>query len=105
MYGLPLSQVKFLASLMNSKHYNSFFSSLPIGGQDGTLKSMFQNSDAYGKVFAKTGTLNKVKALTGFIKTETGKTLVFSILVNNYAGSVSQVKSKMENLLEPVLKL
>ena len=100
-----LSQVKFLSSLMKSKYFNSYFSSLPIGGQDGTLKSMFKDSDAKGKVFAKTGTLNKVKALTGFIKTDTGRTLVFSILVNNYAGSVSQVKSKMEELLEPVLKL
>lgn len=100
-----LSQVKYLSSLMGSKYYNSFFNSLPVGGQDGTLKSMFKDSEANGRVFAKTGTLNKVKALTGYIKTNSGKTLVFSILVNNYAGSVSQVKNKMESLLEPVLKL
>ncbi|MFC6267939.1 D-alanyl-D-alanine carboxypeptidase/D-alanyl-D-alanine endopeptidase [Frigoriflavimonas asaccharolytica] len=100
-----ISQVKFLTSLMSSKYYKSFFASLPIGGEDGTLKRMFNDSPASGQVFAKTGTLNKVKALTGFIKTDSGKTLVFSILVNNYSGSVSQVKSKMEELLEPVLKL
>ena len=101
----PLSQVKFLSSLMTSKYFNSFFSSLPIGGEDGTLKRMFNESDASGRIFAKTGTLNKVKALTGFIKTDSGRTLAFSILVNKYSGSVSQVKRKMEELLEPVLKL
>lgn len=100
-----ISQVKFLSTLMSSKYYKSYFASLPIGGEDGTLKSMFNDSPASGKVFAKTGTLNKVKALTGFIKTDSGKTLIFSILVNNYSGSVSQVKNKIEQLLEPVLKL
>lgn len=101
----PLAQVKFLSSLISSKYFTSFFTSLPIGGEDGTLKKMFNESEASGRVFAKTGTLNKVKALTGFIKTDSGNNLVFSILVNGYAGSVAQVKSKMEDLLEPVLKL
>ena len=101
----PIAQVKFLTSLMKTKYYNSFFNSLPVGGEDGTLKRMFNDSPASGQVFAKTGTLNKVKTLAGFIKTNSGKTLVFSILINNYAGSVSQVKGKMEDLLEPVLNL
>ena len=50
-------------------------------------------------------TLNKVKTLAGFMKTNTGKTLVFSLLINNYGGSVDQVKSRMEQLLVPALKL
>ena len=98
----PISQVKFLASLMDKKYYRSFFESLPIGGQDGTLKKMFLGT-GYGSVYAKTGTLSKVKALTGYVKTYSGKTLVFSILVNNFAGSADQVKARMEQMIEPVL--
>ncbi len=98
----PISQVKFLSSLMDKKYYQSFYNSLPIGGQDGTLKRMFLGS-GYGLVNAKTGTLNKVKTLAGYIKTSTGKTLAFSLMVNNYAGSVDQVKSRMEQIIEPVL--
>ncbi|MGC4130296.1 MAG: D-alanyl-D-alanine carboxypeptidase/D-alanyl-D-alanine-endopeptidase [Bergeyella sp.] len=97
----PISQVKFLTSLMDKEYFNAYFESLPIGGQSGTLKKMFTGS-GYGIVHAKTGTLNKVKALAGYIKTYTGKTLVFSLLVNNYGGSVDQVKYRMEQLLEPV---
>ena len=41
----------------------------------------------------------------GLMKTNSGKTLVFSLLINNYAGSVDQVKSKMEQLLQPALSL
>lgn len=58
-----------------------------------------------GQIFAKTGTLNKVKTLAGYMKTNTGKTLVFSLLVNNYSGSVDMVKKKMEKILEPALDL
>lgn len=100
----PISQVKYLTSLMNQKYYKTYFNSLPIAGQSGTLKSMFAG-EGNGQIFAKTGTLNKVKTLAGYIKTNSGKTLVFSLLVNNYAGSVSQVKSKMEKILQPALDL
>lgn len=97
-----ISQVKFLSSLMDKKYFKSYYNSLPIGGQDGTLKKMFFGS-GYGRVYAKTGTLNKVKTLAGFVKTNSGKTLVFSLLINNYAGSVDQVKSRIETILDPVL--
>ncbi len=100
----PISQVKYLSSLMGSKFYKTYFNSLPIGGQSGTLKSMFL-TEGNGQVFAKTGTLNKVKTLAGYLKTNSGKTLCFSLMVNNYAGSVSQVKSKMEAILKPALDL
>lgn len=100
----PLAQVKFLASRMNEKYYKSFFDSLPIAGQTGTLKRSFQGN-GYGQIYAKTGTLNKVKTLAGYIKTNSGKTLVFSLMLNNYAGSVDQAKNRMEKILQPVLDL
>lgn len=100
----PISQVKFLTNIMNEKYYKTYFDSLPIAGQTGTLKSMF-SGEGYGQIYAKTGTLNKVKTLAGYMKTHTGKTLVFSLLINNYAGSVDQVKSRMEQILQPALNL
>lgn len=100
----PISQVKFLTALMNEKYFKTYFDSLPIAGQTGTLKRSFSGT-GYGQIFAKTGTLNKVKTLAGYMKTNTGKTLVFSLLVNNYAGSVDQVKRKMEQILAPALNL
>lgn len=100
----PISQVKFLASEMNESYYKEFFDSLPIAGQTGTLKKSFFGN-GYGQIYAKTGTLNKVKTLAGYVKTRSGKTLAFSLLINNYAGSVDQVKNKMEELLDPVVDL
>lgn len=100
----PIAQVKFLTNLMNEPYYKDFFETLPIAGQSGTLKKMFFGN-SYGQIFAKTGTLSKTKCLAGYIKTRTGKTLAFSLLINNYAGSVDQVKAKMEELLDPSMDL
>jgi len=100
----PLSQVKFLASLMKSPYYKEYFESLPVAGQSGTLKHMFLlNSN--GQIFAKTGTLNGVKCLAGYIKTRNNRTLAFSLLINKFSGSVNQVKDRMEQLLDPTLDL
>lgn len=100
----PISQAKFLANEMNEPYFKDFMESLPIAGQSGTLKRMFFG-ESYGQIFAKTGTLNKVKTLAGYIKTRTGRTLTFSLLINNYAGSVDQVKDRMEQLLNPTVNL
>jgi serine-type D-Ala-D-Ala carboxypeptidase/endopeptidase (penicillin-binding protein 4) len=54
----------------------------PIGGVDGTLENRFKNSPLKGKLWAKTGTLNEVNALSGYLTAATGRTLAFSILVN-----------------------
>ncbi|WP_379964725.1 D-alanyl-D-alanine carboxypeptidase/D-alanyl-D-alanine-endopeptidase [Epilithonimonas sp. UC225_85] len=100
----PISQVKFLTALMKSPYYKEYMESLPIAGQTGTLKHMFLlNSN--GQIFAKTGTLNHVKCLAGYIKTRSNRTLAFSLLINNYAGSAAQVKDRMEQLLDPTLDL
>lgn len=101
----PIAQVKFLAGLMKRPYYDSFYQTLPIAGTTGTLKRMFVNNYETGKIVAKTGTLNRVKTLAGYINTTTGKRLTFSILIKNYNGSVAQVKRKMEELLEPTIDL
>jgi D-alanyl-D-alanine carboxypeptidase/D-alanyl-D-alanine-endopeptidase (penicillin-binding protein 4) len=55
---------------------------LPVAGVDGTLAERFRNSPLKGRLWAKTGTLNEVNALSGYLTAASGKTLAFSILVN-----------------------
>ncbi len=55
---------------------------LPIAGVDGTLEGRFTNSPLKGKMWAKTGTLNEVNALSGYMTAASGRTLAFSILIN-----------------------
>lgn len=100
----PIAHVKFLSDLMKESHYQDFLESLPTAGQSGTLKKSFMGN-SYGQIFAKTGTLNKVKTLAGYLKTRSGKMLAFSLMINNYSGSVDQVKRKMEQILDPAIDL
>jgi serine-type D-Ala-D-Ala carboxypeptidase/endopeptidase (penicillin-binding protein 4) len=60
----------------------SWRNTLPIAGIDGTLEGRFTSSPLKGKMWAKTGTLNEVNALTGYITAASGQTVAFSILVN-----------------------
>jgi D-alanyl-D-alanine carboxypeptidase/D-alanyl-D-alanine-endopeptidase (penicillin-binding protein 4) len=61
---------------------------LPVAGVDGTLDNRFKNSSFKGRMWAKTGTLNEVNALSGYVTTASGRTVAFSILVNGrYPGS------------------
>jgi D-alanyl-D-alanine carboxypeptidase/D-alanyl-D-alanine-endopeptidase (penicillin-binding protein 4) len=54
----------------------------PVAGVDGTLDHRFMNSPLKGKLWAKTGTLGEVDALSGYLTAASGKTLAFSILLN-----------------------
>jgi D-alanyl-D-alanine carboxypeptidase/D-alanyl-D-alanine-endopeptidase (penicillin-binding protein 4) len=61
---------------------------LPVAGVDGTLDHRFGNTPLKGRMWAKTGTLNEVNALSGYVDTASGRTVAFSILVNgSYPGS------------------
>ncbi|HTW79594.1 MAG TPA: D-alanyl-D-alanine carboxypeptidase/D-alanyl-D-alanine-endopeptidase [Terracidiphilus sp.] len=59
-------------------------STFPIGGVDGTLENRFKDSPLKGKLWAKTGTLNEVNALSGYLTAASGRILAFSILVNGH---------------------
>ncbi|MEO8572324.1 MAG: D-alanyl-D-alanine carboxypeptidase/D-alanyl-D-alanine-endopeptidase [Pyrinomonadaceae bacterium] len=56
--------------------------SLTIGGVDGTLRNRFKNTRAAGNVRGKTGTIDQVSALSGYVKTAAGEELAFSMVVN-----------------------
>ena len=58
-------------------------SSLPIAGEDGTLAEHMKNTPAAGRIFAKTGTVEHIAALSGYATTVRGENLIFSILGNN----------------------
>jgi len=71
----------------------------PSGGEvGGTLSSNYKNLQ--GKIFAKTGTLSGQVALSGFLITKKGKTLLFSVLVNNHTTTASTVRKAVEQFIQ-----
>ncbi len=72
-----------------------FVKSLPIAGVDGTLKKRFRRSALEGRVVAKTGYINNVRALSGYAFTRNGEVLAFSILSNGVGPQVKTFQSKI----------
>lgn len=66
----------------NSNIYAHLLPSLPVSGTDGTLQKRMTNSSVRGRVKAKTGTLTGVSSLAGYVFTERGTILAFSIINN-----------------------
>jgi serine-type D-Ala-D-Ala carboxypeptidase/endopeptidase (penicillin-binding protein 4) len=80
----PRALTRLLAYASHQPWGQSWQDSFPIAGVDGTLAGRFRESPLKGRLWAKTGTLNEVNTLSGYLTTATGKTLAFSIMVNGH---------------------
>lgn len=65
-----------------SKNAQAWRDSLTIGGVDGTLARRFVGTAAQNNMRGKTGTIDQVSALSGYVKTAAGEELVVSLVVN-----------------------
>jgi D-alanyl-D-alanine carboxypeptidase/D-alanyl-D-alanine-endopeptidase (penicillin-binding protein 4) len=79
---------KQLVTLLVAAHADyrigpDLLSSLPIGGADGTLARRYHGTPARGRVRAKTGTLDKVLTLAGYVAVDSKQPLAFAILLND----------------------
>jgi serine-type D-Ala-D-Ala carboxypeptidase/endopeptidase (penicillin-binding protein 4) len=77
-------------------------SSLPIGGEDGTLGSRFAKPPLKDHVFAKTGTLGEARALSGYLDAASGHTVIFSILVGNHLPGTSDDRDAMDKIVAAI---
>ena len=66
-----------------SSLYQTLREYLPIAGVDGTLSKRMTQGKAYNNVRAKTGTVNKVKTLCGYLSAANNDLIAFSILIGN----------------------
>jgi D-alanyl-D-alanine carboxypeptidase/D-alanyl-D-alanine-endopeptidase (penicillin-binding protein 4) len=89
----PDAIVRLLVSMWSHRYGGVWRSSLPVAGVDGTLRRRMVGTPAQGRVFAKTGYLSHVSALSGYVERPDGEELAFSMLVNNFACPVARVKA------------
>lgn len=71
-------QVLMLRAADDSGSGPAFRASLPLGCRDGTLKRRYCGTAAEGRVSAKTGTLTGVRALSGYTRTASGRSVWFA---------------------------
>jgi D-alanyl-D-alanine carboxypeptidase/D-alanyl-D-alanine-endopeptidase (penicillin-binding protein 4) len=80
----PRTIVHVLDAMRGQRDFRLFYDALPIAGVDGTIRNRMKGTPAEGNVHAKTGTLDKVRSLSGYVTTADGRVLLFSALCNNY---------------------
>ncbi len=102
----PTSVVKLLrASWQNPAIAPEYVAMLSIGGVDGTLHKRLRADRTRRAVRAKTGTLNDVIALSGYVFGPPGKgPIAFSILFNKVEGKASVARLAADRVVEAILR-
>lgn len=88
-----------LTYMFNKSPYAAaFYESLPKMGQEGTLRYFMRNSKYAGKISAKSGSIGGVQCYAGYL-IDGHKKYAFTIMVNKFNGTRSQVRNAIAELL------
>ena len=79
-----------LQSAQRSPWAAEFAASLPIAGVDGTLKKRFNGSPTLNHAHLKTGSLEGVKSVAGYVQAHSGKQWVMVFLINHPNAAAGQ---------------
>ena len=97
------TMAELLFKLRKDPQYELLYTSLPVGGVSGTLRSRFLTTapGAVGLVHAKTGTLNGTVSLAGYI--ESGEHEYIFVTVADKIGRSSRAANKARALMDRIL--
>lgn len=98
----PHAMVKLLAYMTDHEERSAFLTSLPKGGEyNTTLDHRLHRTE----VQAKTGSLEFVRALSGYTKRLNGNRVAFAIFVNNYTGPSYRISRTMDDIVRAIASI
>jgi D-alanyl-D-alanine carboxypeptidase/D-alanyl-D-alanine-endopeptidase (penicillin-binding protein 4) len=74
--------VRVLLAAEKGRYGSEFESSLALAGMDGTLRRRYRNDDFAGHMHLKTGTLNGVRSVAGYVRAPSGRTFAVAVILN-----------------------
>jgi D-alanyl-D-alanine carboxypeptidase/D-alanyl-D-alanine-endopeptidase (penicillin-binding protein 4) len=89
-----------LLAAYKSQYMPEFAASLPLAATDGTLKSRFRSREMQGRLRMKTGTLEDVTALAGYVNAASGRTFVAVVILNHPGASAGAGEAIQTALVE-----
>jgi D-alanyl-D-alanine carboxypeptidase/D-alanyl-D-alanine-endopeptidase (penicillin-binding protein 4) len=89
---------KLLLKAFQSPVMPEFVSSLPILAVDGTMQKRLTGTDVTGRAHIKTGSLNGVKAMAGYMLDKSGRRIIIVFFVNHINSGKAQLA--MDKLLQ-----
>jgi len=97
----PRSIVKLWDKIYTIVPRERLFDIVAVGGKRGTLRNSFKG-DKSPFIYAKDGFLSNNYTLSGYLVTKQGRTLIFSWMNNNFAGSASEIRARTESILKSI---
>lgn len=99
---------QLLYAIQHKNWFSEFENSLPVSGlpkklTGGTLRKRLTEEPYIGMVKAKTGTLDGVSTLSGYLTTQNGDKWVFSIMINNFMDKPEKAKSIEDEILKKLI--
>lgn len=88
----------FLLAMHRSPARQTFEQSLSVAGIDGTLRRRLKNTPLAGNVIGKSGTLNQVKSLAGYLHSQSGKKYIYVMLFEGKNARAGRLL--MDNILQ-----
>ena len=93
---------KLLSIMSKQENFTVYYNAFAIAGDTtdiGYLKKFGLNSNVQNNARIKTGYINGVRSHTGFVHSKSGKLITFSLIVNNYNCSVSDINKLHEKVV------
>jgi D-alanyl-D-alanine carboxypeptidase/D-alanyl-D-alanine-endopeptidase (penicillin-binding protein 4) len=92
------SLARLLADGLIGPDAQTWVETLPAVGIEGTVRNRMRNSVLEGRAWLKTGTLDDVRALAGYIRSAEGRWVVFVAVVND--PQAAKAKPAMDSLVK-----
>jgi len=100
----PRAFVQLLGYMRRHPQRGPFFAALPRPGQPGTLLKRFVGTPFESRVLAKTGSIDRVNSLSGYIEQPNGRTITFSVQANARAVPYSQMLAQIDSVIVEIGK-
>jgi len=84
-------------------YFPVFYSVIPKAGSGGTLSGYFRDPVFAGKLRAKSGSMTRVKNFAGYITSDSGREMAFTIFINNFTGSSLNIVRHVEAILKETI--
>jgi serine-type D-Ala-D-Ala carboxypeptidase/endopeptidase (penicillin-binding protein 4) len=94
------SVVGLLTAIAKRSMYKEFTSTLSVAGVDGTTRGRMINTFAWNNAHSKTGTLNGVTTLGGYVATKDGQLAAFFISMQNFGRGASGYKRIQDAIVQ-----
>ncbi|GIV26364.1 MAG: D-alanyl-D-alanine carboxypeptidase DacB [Bacteroidia bacterium] len=83
---------QLLVQMYVSKRGEVFLKSLPVAGENGTMKNFSDTFPLKGNLRCKTGYIQRVRTYSGYMTTKSGKTLAVCVFFNNFNNGIEKIK-------------